>query len=132
MGATASIELQKPLDASDIEETGSLEYAKNEVIRLRTSLGYLAKEYGMEVVVYDASDIVLGIDDREDFIMCIKEIRHIRKCLKLCTQGSKRRARNIDEKKYNDDNDDPQFLDESSEGEGSQSSQVCREETKYK
>lgn len=45
------------------------------------------------LVVYDASDIIFGNDEDEDFESCIKEISHIRQCLKLSTQISKRRNR---------------------------------------
>eukprot|EP01035_Chromulina_nebulosa_P020431 gene20431-26512_t len=70
MGAAASIELNKPLDASDIEVTQNLEFAGNEVKRLRAALGHLAKLAGIDVVVYDASDILLGENDKEDFERC--------------------------------------------------------------
>jgi hypothetical protein len=60
MGAAASIETQKPIDASEIRSSASLEVAKGEVIRLRALLGHLAKAAGFDAVVYDASDLVLG------------------------------------------------------------------------
>ena len=44
-------------------------------------------------VVYDASDIVLGDDEKADFDRCVDEVAHIRRCLQLSTQSSKRRNR---------------------------------------
>ena len=67
MGAVAGIELQRPIDASDILETGSVTVAKGEVIRLREKLGLYAKQAGFGDVVYDASDLVLGVKESEDF-----------------------------------------------------------------
>ncbi len=93
MGATASIELQKPSDASDILATDNLDFAKSEVIRLRKDLGHLAEKYGVTILSYDASDIVYGKDDVEDFHRCVREVSHIRQCLLLNTQSSKRRER---------------------------------------
>ena len=93
MGAAVTIELNKPADASDIRESKSLDYAKDEVIRLRNDLGQLAREYNVNIMTYDASDIVLGYDDSEDFERCIREVAHIRSCLRLNTQNSRRRTR---------------------------------------
>ncbi len=93
MGAAASLEARKPIDASDIALCRSLPVAKAELIRLRESLGYLAKDYGMDVVVYDASDVVIGENEDEDFDRCIKEISHIRRCLCLNTQQAVRKTR---------------------------------------
>ncbi len=90
MGAAVAVEMHKPLDASEIRGSGSLLVAKAEIVRLRGLLGHLAKDYGIDVVVYDASDIVLGKDEDADFERCIKEIVHIRSCLQLNTQNSKR------------------------------------------
>ena len=56
-------------------------------------MGHLAKLAGIELVVYDASDLLLGVDDEEDFERCIKEISHIRSCLQLHTQSSRRKTR---------------------------------------
>jgi hypothetical protein len=64
MGAAASIEGQKPMDASDILASESLEVARGEVTRLRTSLGHLAKKHpGFDVIVIDASDLCHGVDE---------------------------------------------------------------------
>ena len=93
MGAAASIEMNKPVDASDILESGSLSYASSEVIRLRSELGHLAKLAGIDVVVYDASDILFGVNEKEDFDRCVKEVAHIRQCLQLHTQSSRRKTR---------------------------------------
>lgn len=93
MGASASVELTKPVDASDIKQSGNFEFAREEVIRLRKELGHLAKDFGINIVIEDASDIVLGISVEDDFDRCIKEISHIRRCLQLSTQTSKRQKR---------------------------------------
>ena len=93
MGAAVTIELTKPSDARDIRESGSLAYAKNEIMRLRSELGYLAQQYGMQIMPADASDLILGYDDDDDFERIIAEICHIRACLRLNTQSSKRRSR---------------------------------------
>jgi hypothetical protein len=93
MGAAAGIEMQKPTDASDISATGSLVVAKNEVIRLRDLLGQYAKDAGFAEVVYDASDLVLGEDERDDFERCVDEIIHIRSALQMSTQKSRRQTR---------------------------------------
>ncbi len=93
MGAAASVEVTKPLDASDVRATGSLEFARGEVVRLRAELGHLAKLAGIEIIVYDASDIVLGVNQEEDFERCVQELSHIRTLLRLHTQSDKRRAR---------------------------------------
>lgn len=91
MGGAASVEMQKPVDASDIRATGSLDYAASEVKRLRADLGHLAKLAGIDIVVYDASDILLG--DKGDFDRCVGEISHIRHCLQLHTLSSRRKTR---------------------------------------
>lgn len=58
MGASVAIEMQKPVDASDIEATQNIEFAKNEVIRLRRELGHLAIQHGVEIgAALDASDL---------------------------------------------------------------------------
>lgn len=116
MGAAVGIEMQKPMDASDIMMTGSLPTARGEVIRLREKLGHLAKQAGFGDVVYDASDLCLGVKDSEDFDRCIAEIVHIRSALQLSTQASRRRGRNYaipvqmeskeDRKSGDDDTDD--------------------------
>jgi hypothetical protein len=93
MGAAVSIEMEKPVDASDVYCTGSLPTARGEVIRLREKLGHLAKQAGFCDVVYDASDLVLGEKESEDFDRCIAEIVHIRSALKLSTQSSRRQTR---------------------------------------
>lgn len=93
MGSGVSVELSKPLDASDVQCTGSVVVARNEVIRLRNALGHLAKQAGFSDVVYDASDLCLFEDEAEDFQRCINEIVHIRHALHLNTQGSRRKAR---------------------------------------
>ncbi len=87
------MEIQKPVDASEIRATGSLQVARDEIIRLRTTLGHLAKDAGFADVVYDASDLCLGDDERQDFERCVEEISYIRRALQLSTQSSKRRAR---------------------------------------
>ena len=93
MGAAASFEIQKPVDASDIIESDSLDVALGEVVKLRSMLGHLAKENGFAEVVYNGSDLVHGIDEKEDFDRCVKEIAHIRSCLQLSTQNSRRKTR---------------------------------------
>jgi len=93
MGAAVTIELSKPADASDIASTNSLEYATNEIVRLRSDLGYLAQRYGMQVMPDNADDLITGEDERKDFERVIAEIVHIRACLRLNTQSSKRRTR---------------------------------------
>lgn len=92
MGAAVTIELTKPVDGSDIVATGSIDFAKNEVIRLRNDLGYLAQKYGMQVVPTNADDLISGNED-EDFKRLVAEICHIRACLRLNTQSSTRRSR---------------------------------------
>ena len=95
MGGAVSVELNKPLDASDIKHSNELSVARNEVIRLRSSLGHLAKNAGYEQtsLVIDASDLCLGINDVEDFDRCINEIVHIRRALQLSTLSSRRSTR---------------------------------------
>lgn len=44
-------------------------------------------------VVFDASDLVKGRDEEDDFNNCIREIVHIRNCLQLSTLRSKRSNR---------------------------------------
>ena len=92
MGAAASIESQKPVDASDIQAQG-FEAAKAEIIRLRRALGHLSEQNGFGIVVIDASDICLNENQQEDFERCLKEIIHIRSALRLSTQSSRRRSR---------------------------------------
>lgn len=95
MGAAAVVEVQKPADASDISATRSsgIEFARSEVIRLRKELGHLASSYGMDMLTLDASDLVLGENEDEDFARLVDYIAHIRKCLQLNTQISKRESR---------------------------------------
>lgn len=90
MGAAVGVEINKPVDASEIRESCSVAVAKAEIIRLRTLLGHLAQANGFEPVCLDASDLVTGVDDLADFERCVKEIAHIRRCLQLNTQNSRR------------------------------------------
>jgi len=131
MGGAVSVELNKPVDASDITESQSVEVAKCEVIRLRAALGHLAKAAGFAEVVYDASDLVHGMDELEDFNRCVAEIVHIRSALRLSTQGSKRKTRvgytptaksffdekedDEDEEEEDEDSDDDEGKDEKDE-----------------
>ncbi len=94
MGAAASFELSRPVDASDIRDSGSIDVALGEVVRLRHMLGHLAKDNGFADVVYNGSDLVLGVDEEEDFERCVREVAHIRSCLQLSTQNARRRGRN--------------------------------------
>lgn len=100
MGAAASFECQRPVDASDIRQSESVDVALAEVIRLRKMLGHLAKDNGFAEVVYDGSDLVLGINEMEDFERCVTEVAHIRSCLQLATQNSRRRTRGVQYVKY--------------------------------
>lgn len=96
MGASVSVasgEMHKPIDASDIRATDSLLEARAEVVRLRALLGHLAKDVGFAEVVYDASDLVKGENEKEDFERCVAAVSHIRQCLHLHTQSSKRKER---------------------------------------
>ena len=97
MGAAVTIELSKPADASDVASTNSLEFATNEIVRLRSDLGYLAQRYGMQVMPNNADDLITGEDEKKDFERIIAEIVHIRACLRLNTQSSKRRTRVVQE-----------------------------------
>lgn len=110
MGAAASIEMNKPFDASDISVSNNLQVAKDEVIRLRAALGHFARQAGFSDVVYDASDLVLGQDDDVDFRRCVDEIVFIRSALRLSTQKATRSRRavmtNIEEKKWDSKDDD--------------------------
>lgn len=90
MGSAVSVEISKPADGSDMV---SFEVAKAEVVHLRATLGHLAKDNGFAEVVYDASDLVHGIDEEADFTRCRDEVVHIRGCLRLSTQNAKRRNR---------------------------------------
>jgi hypothetical protein len=93
MGAAVGVELNKPVDGSDILASESLLLARDEIVRLRLLLGHLAKENGFSEVLYDASDLVKGMNEKEDFNRCLEEIIHIRKCLQLSTQTTKRKQR---------------------------------------
>jgi len=96
MGAAASVEAQKPADASDILSSESLEIARGEVVRLRETLGHLAKKHpGFNTIVLDASDLCKGEDEMDDFRACVAEIVHIRSALRLSTQGARRQTRAI-------------------------------------
>ena len=106
MGAAASVEMVKPADASDISSLRSLDVARNEVMRLRRELGHLAKSAGFADVVYDASDLVLGENEIEDFNRCIAEIVHIRAALRLSTAQNIRRKRSVEySKSYREEKD---------------------------
>jgi len=115
MGAAVTIELVKPLDGSDII---NIEMARNEIIRLRTTLGHLANLGGYSgEIVLDASDIVLGENEADDFNRCLQEIIHIRRCLQLHTQNSKRRDRGYERKTIEDNEMDDGDDDEDSDDE---------------
>jgi hypothetical protein len=129
MGAAVSIELQKPTDASDIIQSGKLEDARNEVMRLRADLGHLAKSAGFADVVYDASDLCLGINEDDDFKRCIKEIIHIRTALQLSTQQSRRQTRHYTTAPFNiidqtENEDEDESSNEESEANSSKSEQL--------
>lgn len=111
MGAAVTLELAKPPDASDIREIGSLSAALSEVVRLRRQLGMLAAEYDARsggngegqlsalrsnLLVVDGSDLVGGASEEEAFERCVQEVAHIRQCLRLHTQSSRRRQRCYD------------------------------------
>lgn len=93
MGAAVTIELQKPVDGSDIKSTGQLDHAKAEITRLRGLLGHLAKDMETDGVIYDAHDLCMGVNEAEDFNRCIEEICHIRKALQMSTQRARRKTR---------------------------------------
>lgn len=94
MGASASIEGLKPVDASDIRGTNDLSYARSQIVNLRANLGKYALQAGFkDEVVYDGSDLCQGVDEAADFDRCVLEIAHIRQCLKLSTQRSRRATR---------------------------------------
>jgi hypothetical protein len=120
MGAAAGVEINKPTDASDISATGNLEFARGEVMRLRNMLGQYARDAGFSEVIYDASDLVLGENEEEDFERCIDEIIHIRTACRMATQKSRRQTRGhvapvvFDDSKY-DDNDGGSDSDKSDE-----------------
>lgn len=96
MGAAGSVESLKPADASDVRNSGSLAYARNEIVHLRANLGKYALQAGFTgEVVYDGSDLCLGSSDSEDFDRCVSEISHIRQCLRLSTQGARRATRSV-------------------------------------
>ena len=125
MGAAASIEALKPADASDVTSTGELLVAKAEIMRLREALGAFAKDAGFAEVVYDASDLVLGTNEKEDFDRCVAEIVHIRAALRLSTAAGKRRERNRAPKSFFDTGSDDEMAttesssdDEAQTGEG--------------
>jgi hypothetical protein len=134
MGAAASVESGKPADASDIRSSESLEVARGEIIRLRESLGHLAKNhpsFAEKVLILDASDLVLGDVESEDFERCCSEIAHIRAALRLSTQSSKRRERaavlNVFDfgRKLNDgEEDDDSKHDDSSSSDSSSDSDL--------
>ena len=68
-------------------------------------MGSYAKQGGFtEELVLDASDLVQGIDEIEDFNRVKNEIIHIRKCLQLHTQHSKRQGRGYERKIIEEDN----------------------------
>ena len=93
MGAAASFELLKPVDASDITSSGSLAVARSEIVNLRATLGKYAAQAGFSKdLVLDASDLIRGENEEEDFNRCIGEIKHIRQCLRLSTLAQTRRA----------------------------------------
>jgi hypothetical protein len=123
MGAAAAVEGRKPVDASDIVASGSLDVAKNEIIMLRTTLGKYAAQAGFtEDLALDASDLVKGMNEEADFDRCVAEIRHIRECLRLSTQNARRKTRAVvtnvdfgDEKKGDreeDDREDDDYSDD--------------------
>eukprot|EP00601_Ochromonadales_sp_CCMP2298_P036619 CAMPEP_0173359244 /NCGR_PEP_ID=MMETSP1144-20121109/19925_1 /TAXON_ID=483371 /ORGANISM="non described non described, Strain CCMP2298" /LENGTH=191 /DNA_ID=CAMNT_0014308467 /DNA_START=46 /DNA_END=621 /DNA_ORIENTATION=- len=80
MGAAAAVDLGKPIDGSDIISNGTLDYARSEIIHLRTELGHLAQKYGMEVMPIDASDLISGNNEKDDFDRVVREVVHIRAC----------------------------------------------------
>eukprot|EP00603_Paraphysomonas_imperforata_P009316 CAMPEP_0114414166 /NCGR_PEP_ID=MMETSP0103-20121206/1243_1 /TAXON_ID=37642 ORGANISM="Paraphysomonas imperforata, Strain PA2" /NCGR_SAMPLE_ID=MMETSP0103 /ASSEMBLY_ACC=CAM_ASM_000201 /LENGTH=125 /DNA_ID=CAMNT_0001582289 /DNA_START=137 /DNA_END=514 /DNA_ORIENTATION=+ len=124
MGAAASVEMNKPADASDIASANSLDIARDEVIRLRGALGHFARQAGFNEVVYDASDLVLGEDSDKDFKRCVDEVIFIRSALRLSTQKATRSRRalmtNIEEKKW-DAKDDEDYASDDDSSTGSDS-----------
>jgi hypothetical protein len=72
MGAAASIECTKPVDASEIRSTNDLEISKAEIIRLRHLLGHLAK--GTYIIKYSPNIIlnyvpIKRLDLMQSFLM---------------------------------------------------------------
>ena len=115
MGSAASVEALKPTNASEIRQTGSLEVARGEVIRLRELLGHLAAQAGFDAVIYDASDLVQGEDSKADFERCCNEVAHIRSALRLSTQSAKRRTRTAQPVFFADANDEDDQQSQSSD-----------------
>jgi hypothetical protein len=125
MGAAVMMELAKPVDGSDII---SLDYARREILHLRSELGHLAQQYGMEVMPVDASDLILGRNEQDDFERVVQEVVHIRACLQLNTQTSKRRTRytaplpvEMDDGKSGDSSSEDSRTGTDSDGEGQDS-----------
>jgi hypothetical protein len=92
MGATASIELAKPADGSDITATNDVTAARSELHRLRKALGHLAIANGFAAVDLEMKDVTTD-DENADFNKCIQEIVHIRGALRLSTQQTRRSTR---------------------------------------
>ena len=113
MGAAVSVEIQRPIDGSDLT---TFEGARDELLRLRQSLGHLAKDNGFAEVVYDGSDLIKGVNEQEDYDRCKAEVVHIRACLRLSTQNAKRRGRaNYQPTSFFDAGDDDDDDDDLSE-----------------
>lgn len=96
MGAAVTVELNKPIDGSDIK---LFDHAKSELIQLRNLLGSLTKDKNKNISNHmthgkiDLSDICLGLNENDDFNRCVEEICHIRKALQLSTQKARRKTR---------------------------------------
>ena len=130
MGAAVGVEISKPADGSDIAESRSLDVARDEIIRLRTSLGHLATQAGFAAVILDASDLVLGLSEEGDFERCIAEIIHIRSALRLSTQHAKRRARPayVPTSFFDTKDDDEEDFDEDEESDDDEEEEKEEEE----
>ena len=84
------------------------------------------------LVIFDASDLVQGINEKEDFERCLNEISHIRSCLRLSTQSSIRKQRNRQYENVNIRAEELELDDGKSDDDSKSSDSDSENESEYK
>ena len=78
-----SAELRKPIDGSDLYETGDYEFAKSEATRLLNELGKYVEDPAVIGLDTSLSAITSSSDENENYRNCVNTVSHIRRLLEF-------------------------------------------------
>ena len=88
-----SAELRKPIDGSDLYETGDYEFAKSEATRLLNELGKYVEDPAVIGLDTSLSAITSSSDENENYRNCVNTVSHIRRLLHKTTGTKSRQGR---------------------------------------